>query len=208
MDVLTRRQREIFNFLRDNTASFAYPPSLDQLCAALGMASRGSLYKHIMALVEAGLVEPFMGKKKGGVRLTAQAQSDDSTFEQGLPFIGVIAAGKPIEAVETIRYMTVPDALKTDKPCYVLQVKGDSMIEAGIFDGDWVVIEQRDYASNGEIVVALIENAEATLKYIEQTAEQVLLLPANANMTALSYQPEQVAIQGVLVGQMRSYRSH
>ena len=208
MDVLTRRQREIFNFLRDNCASFAYPPSLDQLCAALGVASRGSLYKHIMALVEAGLVEPFMGKKKGGVRLTAQAQSDDSTFEQGLPFIGVIAAGKPIEAVATIRYMTVPDALKTDKPCYVLQVKGDSMIEAGIFDGDWVVIEQRDYASNGEIVVALIENAEATLKYIEQTAEQVLLLPANANMAALSYQPEQVAIQGVLVGQMRSYRSH
>jgi repressor LexA len=208
MDVLTRRQREIFNFLRDNSAGFAYPPSLDQLCAALGVASRGSLYKHIMALVEAGLVEPFMGKKKGGVRLTAQAQSDDSTFEQGLPFIGAIAAGKPIEAVATIRYMTVPDALKTDKPCYVLQVKGDSMIEAGIFDGDWVVIEQRDYASNGEIVVALIENAEATLKYIEQTAEQVLLLPANANMTALSYQPEQVAIQGVLVGQMRSYRSH
>ena len=208
MAVLTRRQREIFNFLRDNSDGFAYPPSLDQLCAALGVASRGSLYKHIMALVEAGLVEPFMGKKKGGVRLTAQAQSDDSTFEQGLPFIGVIAAGKPIEAVATIRYMTVPDALKTDKPCYVLQVKGDSMIEAGIFDGDWVVIEQRDYASNGEIVVALIENAEATLKYIEQTAEQVLLLPANANMTALSYQPEQVAIQGVLVGQMRSYRSH
>jgi len=208
MNVLTRRQREIFNFLRDNTESFACPPSLNELCAALGMASRGSLYKHIMALVEAGLVEPFMGKKKGGVRLTAQAQSDDSTFEQGLPFIGAIAAGKPIEAVETIRYMTVPDALKTDKPCYVLQVKGDSMIEAGIFDGDWVVIEQRDYASNGEIVVALIENAEATLKYIEQTAEQVLLLPANANMTALSYQPEQVAIQGVLVGQMRSYRSH
>jgi repressor LexA len=208
MDVLTRRQRQIFNFLRDNSASFAYPPSLDQLCAALGMASRGSLYKHIMALVEAGLVEPFAGKKKGGVRLTAQAQSDDATAEQGLPFIGSIAAGKPIEAVATISYMTVPDALKTDKPCYVLQVKGDSMIEAGIFDGDWVVIEQRDYASNGEIVVALIENFEATLKYIEQTAGQVLLLPANANMTALSYRPEQVVIQGVLVGQMRSYRSH
>ena len=208
MDVLTRRQRQIFNFLRDNSASFAYPPSLDQLCAALGMASRGSLYKHIMALVEAGLVEPFAGKKKGGVRLTAQAQSDDAPAEQGLPFIGAIAAGKPIEAVETISYMTVPDALKTDKPCYVLQVKGDSMIEAGIFDGDWVVIEQRDYASNGEIVVALIENSEATLKYIEQTAGQVLLLPANANMTALSYRPEQVVIQGVLVGQMRSYRSH
>ena len=208
MDVLTRRQRQIFNFLRDNTASFAYPPSLDQLCAALGMASRGSLYKHIMALIAAGLVEPFTGNKKGGVRLTAQAQSDNATSEQALPFVGYIAAGKPIEAVETVSYMTVPNALKTDKPCYVLQVKGDSMIEVGIFDGDWVVIEQRDYASNGEIVVALIENSEATLKYIEQTAEYILLLPANANMTALSYRPEQVEIQGVLVGQMRSYRSH
>ena len=208
MDVLTRRQREIFNFLRDNHESFAYPPSLDELCAALGMASRGSLYKHIMALIKAGLVEPFAGNKQGGVRLCAQAQSDDATSEQGLPFVGLIAAGKPIEALETISYMTVPDALKTDKPCFVLQVKGDSMIEAGIFDGDWVVIEQRDYASNGEIVVALIENSEATLKYIEQTAEHVLLLPANANMSALSYRPEQVAIQGVLVGQMRSYRFH
>ena len=208
MKVLTRRQREIFNFLRDNADRFAYPPSLDQLCAALGMASRGSLYKHIMALIEAGLVEPFMGKKRGGVRLTAQAQNEGSAYEPGLPFIGSIAAGKPIEAVEDISYMTIPEALKTDKPCYVLQVKGDSMIEAGIFNGDWVVIEQRDYADNGEIVVALIENAEATLKYIEQSPGQVLLLPANANMSALSYRPEQVEIQGVLVGQMRSYRSH
>jgi len=204
MKVLTRRQREIFNFLRDNYESFAYPPSLDELCAVLGMASRGSLYKHIMALIEAGLVEPFMGKKRGGVRLTAQAQNEGSAYEPGLPFIGSIAAGKPIEAVENISYMTIPEALKTDKPCYVLQVKGDSMIEAGIFNGDWVVIEQRDYADNGEIVVALIENSEATLKYIEQSPGQVLLLPANANMSALSYRPEQVEIQGVLVGQMRS----
>jgi repressor LexA len=203
MEVLTRRQREIFNFLRDNYEYFAYPPSLDELCAALGMASRGSLYKHIM-----GLVEPFMGKKGGGVRLTAQAKNGGCASEPGLPFIGSIAAGKPIEAVETISYMTIPEALKTDKPCYVLQVKGDSMIEAGILDGDWVVIEQRDCADNGEIVVALIENSEATLKYIEQSPGQVLLLPANANMSALSYRPEQVEIQGVLVGQMRSYRSH
>jgi repressor LexA len=210
MGVLTRRQREIFNFLRDNYESFTHPPTLDQLCSSLGMASRGSLYKHIMALIDAGLVEPFTGNKQGGVRLTAQTQTqgDDFMAEQGLPFVGYIAAGKPIEALETVGYMTVPDALKSDKPCYVLQVKGDSMIEAGIFDGDWVVIEQRDYASNGEIVVALIDSSEATLKYIEQKAEQVLLLPANASMAALSYRPEQVEIQGVLVGQMRSYRSH
>jgi repressor LexA len=208
MSTLTRRQREIFNFLRDNSEHFSRPPSLDELCLALGMASRGSMYKHIIALIKAGLVEPFTGNKQGGVRLSIQTQSDDEIKEQGLPFIGSIAAGKPIAALTTINYMMVPDALKTNKPCYVLQVKGESMIEAGIFDGDWVVIEQRDYASNGEIVVALIEDSEATLKYIEQSAEQVLLLPANANMSALSYHPEQVAIQGVLVGQMRSYRSH
>jgi len=208
MSTLTRRQREIYNFLRDNSEHFSRPPSLDELCAALGMASRGSMYKHIMALITAGLIEPFTGNRQGGVRLSNKAQNDDDMIEQGLPFIGSIAAGKPIAALTTINYMMVPDALKTNKPCYILQVKGESMIEAGIFDGDWVVIEQRDYASNGEIVVALIEDCEATLKYIEQSAEQVLLLPANANMSALSYHPDQVAIQGVLVGQMRSYRSH
>ncbi len=208
MNVLTRRQREIYNYLREHNDSFACPPSLEELCVRLRVASRGSLYKHIIALINAGLVEPFTGNKQAGIRLTIQALNDEEPEEQGLPFIGTIAAGRPIEALENIAYMTVPDALKTDKPCYVLQVKGDSMIDAGIFDGDWVVIEQRDYAKNGEIVVALIEKSEATLKYIQQSTEQVLLIPANTNMTAFSYRPDQVEIQGVLVGQMRSYRSH
>ncbi len=208
MNELTRRQREIFNFLRDNQEKFPFPPTLDKLCAALGMASRGSLYKHIMALIAAGLVEPFNDNKQGGIRLSAQAQRDEAAEEQGLPFVGRIAAGKPIEALENINYMAVPDVLKSDKPCYVLQVQGDSMVEAGIFNGDWVIIEQRSYADNGEIVVALIEKTEATLKYIEQSPGKVLLIPANSNMTAMDYRPEQVEIQGVLVGQMRSYRSH
>jgi repressor LexA len=208
MDALTRRQRQIFDFLRDNYEHFAYPPTLDELCAALGMASRGSLYKHITALIAADLVEPFAGNKQGGIRLTANAQRDHSGYDHSLPFVGKIAAGKPIEALENVNYMPVPELLKSDKPCYVLQVKGDSMKEAGIFDGDWVVIEQRDYANNGEIVVALIDKAEATLKYIEQSPGKVLLIPANSTMTAMAYLPEQVEIQGVLVGQMRSYRSH
>ena len=199
MNELTRRQREIFNFLRDNQEKFPLPPTLDKLCAALGMASRGSLYKHIMALIAAGLVEPFNDNKQGGIRLSAQAQRDETAEEQGLPFVGRIAAGKPIEALENVNYMAVPEVLKSDKPCYVLQVQGDSMIEAGIFDGDWVIIEQRSYADNGEIVVALIEKTEATLKYIEQSPENVLLIPANSNMTAMAYRPEQVDIQGVLV---------
>ena len=210
MNTLSRRQREIFNFLCANYAHFAYPPTLEELCEALGMASRGSLYRHIQALINAGLVEPFAGNKQGGVRLTPKALSsteDDAAVAGALPFVGFIAAGKPIEAVENVCYMQVPDVLKTEHPCYVLQVKGDSMIEAGIFDGDWIVIEQRHYASNGEIVVALINQAEATLKYIQQSPGQVMLLPANVSMAAMVFRPEQVVIQGVLVGQMRSYRS-
>jgi repressor LexA len=208
MNALTRRQREIFDFLRDNYESFSHPPTLEELCAALGVASRGSLYKHVMALIEAGLVEPFAGNKQGGIRLSAKAQRDYTACEHSLPFVGKIAAGRPIEALENINYMAVPELLKSDKPCYVLQVQGDSMVEAGIFDRDWVIIEQRSYASNGEIVVALIEKSEATLKYIEQSPGKVLLIPANASMSEMTYRPDQVEIQGVLVGQMRSYRSH
>jgi repressor LexA len=162
--------------LRDNPDQFPVPPILDELCAALGMASRGSLHKHISALIMAGLVEPFAGNKQGGVRLTTLAQREEVEGGQGLPFVGRIAAGRPIEALENINYMAVPDVLKSDKPCYVLQVKGDSMIEAGIFDGDWVVIEQRSYAHNGKIVVALVEKTEATLKYIEQTPDKLEIL--------------------------------
>jgi repressor LexA len=207
MDTLTRRQREIFDFLRDNYESFAHPPTLDELCAALGVASRGSLYKHVMALIAAGLVEPFASNKQGGIRLSAKAERNYTACEHSLPFVGKIAAGRPIEALENIHYMAVPELLKSDKPCYVLQVQGDSMVEAGIFDGDWVIIEQRSVARNGEIVVALIEKAEATLKYIEQSPGKVRLIPANASMATMTYHPDQVDIQGVLVGQMRSYRS-
>jgi len=104
--------------------------------------------------------------------------------------------------------MVIPEQLKTENSCYVLKVKGDSMQEEGIFDGDWVIIEQRSHARNGEIVVALVDKNEATLKFIEQYPHETLLIPANSTMQAMHYKPEQVEIQGVLVGQMRSYTNH
>ena len=209
MNELTRKQKDIFEFLLTNQKKFTYPPTLEQVCAALGLSSRGSLHKHIKALIEAGLVEAADRKQKG-IRLTERAKSyltvsDDTT---GTPFVGYIAAGKPIEAIPSISYMSVPEQIKTDNTCYILQVKGDSMIEEGIFDGDWVVIEQRSHARNGEIVVALIDKAEATLKFIEQYPHETLLIPANSNMSAMHFKPEEVEIQGVLVGQMRSYVKH
>ncbi len=204
MTSLSRKQQDIYTFLLTNQKKLAYPPTLNELCLMLGLASRGSLHKHIKALIMAGLVEP-MDRKQTGIRLTKKATELIAEQESGLPFVGRIAAGKPIEAIENISYMAVPEQIKSKNPCYVLQVKGDSMIDEGIFDGDWVVIEQRTQARNGEIVVALIDKSEATLKFIEQYPHETLLIPANSSMAAMTFTPDQVEIQGVLVGQMRSY---
>lgn len=202
---LTRKQREVHQYLLDHQEEFnEAPPTLDQLCQHLGLKSRGSLHKHIHALIDANLLEPIDGLHRG-IRLKLPKEpSNDS--EQLLPFVGRIAAGLPIEAIEESEYIKVPDQLKTAKTCFVLQVDGESMIEAGILDGDYVVIEQRNSARDGEIVVALIEGEEATLKTLEQRPEEVILHPANHTMKPMHYGIEQVQIQGVLVGQMRSYQ--
>jgi len=197
---LTRRQQEIYDFLRQHAAEFAHPPTLDELCSMLGLSSKGSLHKQMQALISAGLVEP-MNNQRRGIRL---CEAEDASPNR-LPLLGCIAAGQPIEAIPQQERIEVPAMLRTERPCYVLRVKGDSMIDEGIFDGDHIVIEQRDQARNGEIVVALVDNSEATLKRIEQRPGKVILHPANTNLQPMQFSPEQVQIQGVLVGQMRSY---
>lgn len=203
MPPLTRRQQEIYEYLRDHLPDMPHPPTLDELCAALGLKSRGSLHKQIQALIEAGLIEP-MNNMRRGIRL-ANAATQASNNANTLPLYGAIAAGQPIEAIANPDTMEVPPDLRTSNTCYVLNVKGDSMIEAGILDGDWVIIEQRDYADNGEIVVALVDEQEATLKRLEKRGEQIILHPENSQMQPMQYPAKQVKIQGVLVGQMRRY---
>jgi len=196
---LTRRQREIYEYLQAHANEA--PPTLDELARGLGMTSRGSLHRHIQALVDAGLVEPMQGKKRG-VRLAEQPEADN---DDELPLMGRIAAGRPIEALASPEGFEVPPQLRRDRTCYVLQVEGDSMVEDGIFDGDWVVVEERDTADNGEMVVALIDGEEATLKRLEKRGDRVVLHPANAAYEPQVYRPEQVTIQGVVVSQMRRY---
>lgn len=210
---LTRKQREVLDYLLSSQDVHTQPPTLDELCFAMGLKSRGSLHKHIQGLIKAGLVEAPNGKQRG-VRLTKQSlllntskeQNIIEAEEQGTPFIGRIAAGSPIKVFNDISFMNIPEVIKTENSCYILQVKGDSMIDDGIFDDDWVVIEQRSHARNGECVVALIDKDEATLKYIEQYPHETILIPANKNMQPMHFQPQQIEIQGVLVGQMRSYK--
>jgi repressor LexA len=200
--LLTRKQQQVYEFLQHLADRGAPAPTLDELCEGLRLRSRGSLHKHIRGLVEAGLVEDNAGRQRG-VRLTARSTAwPDST----LPMLGRIAAGQPVEAVEAPDVIEVPASLRSDKPCFALRVRGDSMIEDGILDGDVVIVEQRDCARNGEIVVALVDGEDATLKRIIQRPNEIELWPANSQMEVMRYPPERVAIQGAVVGQMRSYR--
>lgn len=198
---LTRRQQSIYDYLlaRDGRGDGA--PTLDELCDELGLRSRGSMHAQVKALIRAELVEPMNGQQRG-VRVRPPAERVPTQ----LALLGTIAAGRPIEAIEVPEHMGVPAQLRTDDSCYVLRVRGDSMIEDGILDGDCVVIESRGYARNGEIVVALIDGMDATLKRIYQRPSEVVLAPANSGMKPICMAPERVTIQGVVVGQMRSYR--
>lgn len=196
---LTRRQQEIYEYLRNHAGYFTHPPTYDELCQLLGLSSRGSLHKQIQALVEAGLVEPLEGRQ--GIRLVEWGQA-----EEGIPYLGAIAAGRPIEALPQPEFLPVPEFLLADRPCFVLSVKGDSMVQAGIMDGDLVVIERRDTARNGEIVVALINGEEATLKRLQNNNDgSVTLIPENPAMAPMVYPADAVQIQGVLVSLLRRY---
>jgi repressor LexA len=197
---LTRRQHDLLIYLRERRARGDRAPSLGEICKDLGLASRGSLHKQVVALVEAGLVEAMNGKQRG-VRLVDAANDADGA----IPLLGAIAAGRPIEALIRDESVTLPDWLRVPGPCYALRVKGDSMRDAGILDGDVVVVEQRQHARNGETVVALIDGEAATLKRIEQTPGEIVLHAENPAYAPQRYRPDQVAIQGVLVAALRRY---
>jgi repressor LexA len=200
LPALTRRQLDLLDYLRQRGAENQRPPSLTEICRDLGLVSRGSLHKQIVALVQAGLVEAMHGKQRG-VRLVAAANDGSS-----VPLLGSIAAGRPIEALTRDESVALPGWMRGGSDCYALRVKGDSMRDVGILDGDVVVIEPREQARNGETVVALIDGAEATLKRIEQRPGMVVLHAENPAFAPQRYEPERVQIQGVVVAQLRRYR--
>lgn len=200
LPALTRRQHELLDYLRRRALQPGPPPSLNEICRDVGLASRGSLHKQVVALVHAGLVEPMQGKQRG-VRLVAGGAANDGT---DVPMLGAIAAGRPIEALHRDESVALPDWLRSGS-CYALRVRGDSMRDVGILDGDVVVVEPRSHARNGETVVALIDGESATLKRIEQRADGVLLHAENPAYAPQHYAPDRVQIQGVVIAQLRRY---
>lgn len=199
---LTPGQRQLHQHLCARQSNGADPATLDQLCGELGLASRGSLHKQVSALISAGLVEPMDGKQRG-VRLRAAPVVDED--EGTLPLLGRIAAGKPIEAIGSNERIAVPEHMHPRGAGYVLQVRGESMRDIGVHDGDLVVIESRDQARAGEIVVALIDGEAATLKRLQPRSGWIELESENPDHPTQRYAPDRVQIQGVLVGLMRRY---
>ena len=197
--MLTDRQSQVYDFIRAYVRRHGAPPKLREIASHLGIASRGSVHRYLQAIADAGLItiEPARAR---GIRLREVASG------RTLPLLGRIAAGQPIEAIpghDTIdlsEFFMGPDR-------FVLRVQGDSMIEAGIRPDDMVIVQSCDTARDGEIVVALIDGMEATLKRLQRNRDgSITLQPANAALAPLRYSAARVRIQGVVVGQFRSYR--
>ena len=198
---LTDKQREVLNFIQSYVSVNEVAPKLQEIAEGIGISSRGVAHRYVQALMDAGFLETNSGKHRG-IRLL---QSEPERSATALPLLGKIAAGKPIEAIAGQDEIDLNGFFGANN--YAIRVQGESMIEAGIMDGDIVVIEFRENANDGDIVVALIDEEEATLKRFKrsQQGKYIKLIPENSEMEPMVYEAERVRIQGILIGQLRHY---
>jgi len=197
---LTPRQLEIVNFIREYFADRGYAPTMQEIANHLGV-SRPTVFEHIEALEAKGALQR-QALRSRGIELAPELAGKPSA----LPLVGRIAAGSPIEAIEAPEVLDL-ESLFRGRPgeTFVLQVRGDSMIEEQIRDGDYVIVEKRHDAGNGETVVALLDNGEATLKKLYREPDRIRLQPANAALRPIYVDPDGVRIQGVVIGVLRKY---
>lgn len=205
---LTKRQRQVYDFLADFVQRNGYSPSFEEIGEGLHLSSLATVHKHITNLEKKGLLKrdynrsrsidllPPRGRMK---QMFAAAPPSDS-----LPLVGRIAAGRPLEAVEHPETISLGDFTRS-REVYVLQVTGDSMQDEHIVDGDYVLVEKTKVARNGEIVVALVEGTDATLKRIFKEGDSIRLQPSNAAMPPIIVPAAAVQVQGRVIGVLRKY---
>jgi repressor LexA len=199
----TDRERQTLDFLRTFMDRHGVAPKLREIADHLGIQSRGTVHRYLHSLESEGLVSIDRARSRG-IRLVGNPVS--GAGQARLPVLGRIAAGLPIEAIPGTDEIDLTEFFIAPGR-FVLRVAGDSMVGDGILDGDMVVVQQQDTARDGEIVVALIDNEEATLKRLQRNDDgSVTLRPANSNYAPMRYAGSRVRIQGVVVGQFRSYR--
>ncbi len=228
--MLTRKQHELLTFIQTRLEESGISPSFEEMKEALDLKSKSGVHRLISALEERGFIRRLPNRaralevirdsdassNKAAPRATAQASTlaplrtpaparapANDVIE--IPLHGRIAAGVPIEALEGTAMLPVPAALLGSGEHYALEVSGDSMVEAGILDGDYALVRRTDTARDGEIVVALVRGEEATLKYLRRERGMVRLDPANAAYDPQFYQPHEVQVQGKLAGLLRRY---
>ena len=197
---LTKRQKEIYQYLKEHIQSMGYAPSIMEICAKFNLSSPATVHKHLSHIEEKGLIRREQN-------LSRAIELVDETTAAALPefqLLGHIMAGKPIEVIEAREMMSLmPDPSGRD--IFVLQVKGQSMIDDHIQDGDYVIVERRDRAENGETVVALLDNESATLKRFYREQDHIRLQPANADMEPIIVKEGDFKIQGVVIGVLRKF---
>jgi SOS regulatory protein LexA len=234
--MLTRKQHELLMFIHERMKESGIPPSFDEMKDALDLASKSGIHRLITALEERGFIRrlpnraralevvklpdsmnPSLGGRKArfepaviegnlGKVASPPQRGDDYARPVSVPVMGRIAAGTPIEAIQTHSHtIAVPPEMLGAGEHYALEVRGDSMIEAGIFDGDTVLIKKQDTASTGEIIVALVDDEEATLKRLRRKGNTVALEAANPAYETRIFPPDRVKVQGRLVGLLRKY---
>ena len=209
---ITRRQRQVYDMISDFVVKHGYSPSFDEIREALGLNSLATVHKHISNLEKKGLLHRDYNRSRSIDLLKPKGKMRDSMGMNpatmgavlDLPLAGRIAAGRPIEAVEQKETISLADFVRS-RDVFVLEVRGDSMQDEHIMDGDYVLVEKTKTARNGEIVVALVEGSEATLKRLYREGENIRLQPSNAAMQPIVVPARSVELQGKVIGVLRKY---
>ncbi|TDQ39737.1 transcriptional repressor LexA [Aureibacillus halotolerans] len=204
MKKLSKRQQDILDFIKDNVQSKGYPPSVREIGEAVGLASSSTVHGHLARLEDKGLIRRDPTKPRAIEVLYSDEHASPIAKVLNVPVIGKVTAGQPITAIENIEdYMALPESLlPADEQVFVLVIEGESMIEAGIYDGDFVVVKQQQTANNGDIVVAMTEDHEATVKRFYKEKDFIRLQPENAAMEPIIL--HDVTILGKVVGLYRA----
>ena len=220
--MLTKKQHKLLMYIAEEQNKKGFSPSFDEMRQAMGLKSKSGVFRLLHALEERGFVRrlPFRARALEILKTTAEVEnhfSDTSSKEEPLlhgafsdtkeiPLLGKIAAGTPIEAICIPEdYVDVPSQMMGKGEYYALTVEGDSMINAGILNGDTVIIKRTEHAENGEIVVALVDRLEVTLKRFRRSGTSIALEPENPAYQTRILPADRVAVQGKLVGLMRNY---
>ena len=206
--MLTHQQEKLLQFINNFQLKSNITPSFDEMKDGLGLKSKSGIHRILSALEERGYIRKLNNRARAieVLKFPNNKTKYSNNNSITIPILGKIAAGHPIEAItDNTNYIDIPQSLLGKGEYFLLEVEGDSMINAGIFDGDQVIIEKRNDAKNGEIVVALIDNNEATLKRIYKRGQQLALQPENPAFKTVIYGPDRVQIQGILKQLIRKY---